>query len=280
MDAQRIVGDGRAQPLAQVSMAVSEIEARLQGCPVYTVVNRKKEFLLVSDEKDRDKQLGLFFFNEQDAQELLGKVRDRDPGMANTSEVLRVTLDKVYRFAMNPRDKGLQGVMFRFFPDRKEVQNALQVFHERGVNAGSVVGVPVFQAEGLTIKSEDRRYVPLFLSKDDLDKALETSLQSAGQEMKAAARKQLAHEEKELKRMEKLFKKKSVTAEDVEEQQQRTERMRRYAKNPTKPRVDVGSLEEVLTEMQRDDDEFSLWREVIFVPAGVSHFGEAPKADA
>eukprot|EP00963_Diacronema_lutheri_P013090 scaffold2274_cov343-Pavlova_lutheri.AAC.3 len=254
-------------------MAMPEMEARLQGCPVYTVVNRNKEFLLVSDEQSKDKQLGLFFFSQEDAQHLLGQVKEKDPGLAKSASIMQVSLDKVYRFAMVPREKELQGVMFRFFPDQKEVKNALDLFQERGLGASSMVGVPVFQAEGLTIKAEDKRYVPLFFSKEDLDRALDSSLKGAGQEVKVAARKQLAKEEKELKRMEKLYKKKSISQEDLKEQQERTERIRSYAKDPSKPKVDVGSFEQVLTDMQRDDDEYSLWRQVIFVPAGASYFG-------
>ena len=261
-------------------MAMPEMEARLQGCPVYTVVNRNKEFLLVSDEQSKEKQLGFFFFSQDDAQHLLGQVKEKDPGLAKSASIMQVSLDKVYRFAMVPREKELQGVMFRFFPDQKEVQNALDLFQERGLGATSMMGVPVFQAEGLTIKAEDKRYVPLFFSKNDLDKALESSLKGAGQEVKVAAKKQLVKEEKELKRMEKLYKKKSISEEDLKEQQERTERIRSYARNPSKPKVDVGSFEQVLTEMQRDDDEYSLWRQVIFVPAGASYFQSPPEEKA
>ena len=33
-------------------------------------------------------------------------------------------------------------------------------------------GVPVFQAQGLTVKTENSRYTPLFLAKEDLDVAV------------------------------------------------------------------------------------------------------------
>ncbi len=49
----------------------------------------------------------------------------------------------------------------------------LQLYKEAGVAAEGFTGVPVFQAEGLTVRTgPDTRYTPLFLSKADLDVAL------------------------------------------------------------------------------------------------------------
>ena len=40
-----------------------------------------------------------------------------------------------------------------------------QLYREAGVDVLGFTGVPVFQAEGLTVKTEKSRYTPLFLSK-------------------------------------------------------------------------------------------------------------------
>lgn len=48
----------------------------------------------------------------------------------------------------------------------------LQLYKENGIDANAFQGVPVFQAEGLTVNTEGGRQTPLFLSKDDLDKAI------------------------------------------------------------------------------------------------------------
>ena len=49
----------------------------------------------------------------------------------------------------------------------------MQVFKDDGIEMPGFTGVPVFQAEGLTIKSGSTRYVPVFLSKRDLDVAVQ-----------------------------------------------------------------------------------------------------------
>lgn len=46
----------------------AEIKARLAGVPVYTVVNSKKEFILVSGDDDTERQLSLLFLNREDAE--------------------------------------------------------------------------------------------------------------------------------------------------------------------------------------------------------------------
>lgn len=48
----------------------------------------------------------------------------------------------------------------------------VQLYKEAGLEAGGFAGVPVFQAEGLTVKTDAAKYTPLFLSKSDLDVAV------------------------------------------------------------------------------------------------------------
>lgn len=42
----------------------------------------------------------------------------------------------------------------------------------QGYKTPGFTGVPVFQAEGLTVKTDSARYTPVFLSKKDLDAAV------------------------------------------------------------------------------------------------------------
>lgn len=49
----------------------------------------------------------------------------------------------------------LQGIHFRFMPDMHQVKHALSLYQEAGVPTKSFVGVPVFQAEGLTVTTQD-----------------------------------------------------------------------------------------------------------------------------
>ena len=67
-----------------------------------------------------------------------------------------------------------EGTAFRLLPDAQEVRAAIEVQKKTSKNANvdKFIGVPVLQAEGLTIRAGDTRYLPLFLSKKDLDKAV------------------------------------------------------------------------------------------------------------
>eukprot|EP00882_Tetradesmus_deserticola_P021097 GHRQ01022827.1.p1 GENE.GHRQ01022827.1~~GHRQ01022827.1.p1 ORF type:complete len:558 (+),score=134.92 GHRQ01022827.1:56-1729(+) len=160
-----------AQPLFDLGMPKDEVKARLAPIPVYTVANPKNEFVLVAGENNT--QLGFFFFQKEDAEAIVAKIREENPRLARDSKVLRVTMDNVYEVFTTPRETtGLQGIHFRFMPDMSQVKHALQLYKEAGVPTKSFVGVPVFQAEGLTVTTQDMQYVPLFLTKEDLDVAV------------------------------------------------------------------------------------------------------------
>ena len=50
--------------------------------------------------------------------------------------------------------------------------HTVQLYKEAGVPGQAFTGVPIFQAQGLTVKTENSRYTPLFLAKEDLDVAV------------------------------------------------------------------------------------------------------------
>lgn len=72
-----------------------------------------------------------------------------------------------------------------------------QLYTEAGLPASAFTGVPVFQAQGLTVKAETQRYTPLFLAKADLDAAVGAAYgqREASREAAAAVKAQAAEEE-------------------------------------------------------------------------------------
>ena len=76
----------------------------------------------------------------------------------------------------------------------------LQLYKESGVDANAFQGVPVFQAEGLTVNSDVGRQTPLFLSKEDLDKAIHAAFtqREAYRQEQTAAKHKRAEEELEV----------------------------------------------------------------------------------
>lgn len=63
------------------------------------------------------------------------QVREQNPKLAKQSRVLKVSMDNVYDFAVTPEvDKKTANVSFRFMPDLKQVQKALEVrLHTRSL---------------------------------------------------------------------------------------------------------------------------------------------------
>ena len=67
-----------------------------------------------------------------------------------------------------------------------------QLYRDAGIVADEFVGVPVFQAEGLTVKTERARYTPLFLARADLDAAVGNAYSRKGGKRKADATAEVA----------------------------------------------------------------------------------------
>ena len=78
----------------------------------------------------------------------------------------------------------------------------LQLYKDSGIDANAFQGVPVFQAEGLTVNSDGGRQTPLFLSKEDLDKAIHAafSQREAFRQEQTAAKHRRAQEELDIAR--------------------------------------------------------------------------------
>ncbi|KAK9831849.1 hypothetical protein WJX81_001220 [Elliptochloris bilobata] len=270
----------RAQPVAELAAEAQDIKSRLASVPVYTVANKKNEFVLVSGDGESDaKQLGLLFFSEPDAEAMVEKIREQNPKLAKQSRVLKVTVDKVYDFAITPDGAGMPGangasVIFRFMPDAKEVQSALELYREAGIAVGGFAGVPVFQAEGLTVKTERARYTPLFLARADLDAAVGNAYKKKGGEREAGASAEVAAAAEADQRAQAALA--AAEGKDRRAQQaEATEAALSLAKAEGRlralraeglPKVEVGSLEEVIGKMQADSS--GEWASVMFIPAG------------
>ena len=126
----------------------------------------------------RHKELGLLFLSEAGARALADKVRKEAPRkMARDVSVARTTLDRVFALATAAaRPAGAERVAFRFVPDAAQVERAAAVTEDTKTAAGGgFVGVPVFQAAGLSVNSSAKKYTPLFLDAADLDEAVRSA---------------------------------------------------------------------------------------------------------
>lgn len=265
------------QPLFELSMAKEDVKARLAPIPVYTVANPKNEFVLVAGENNT--QLGFFFFRKEDAEAIIAKIKEENPRLARDSKVLRVTMDNVYEVFTTPRETtGLQGIHFRFMPDMAQVKHALQLYKDAGVPTKNFIGVPVFQAEGLTVTTQDMQYVPLFLTKEDLDVAVSGAYRQRNAAQITAVRDKAAQFEAEYQAVMREAEEASGRDKSVLEA--------KAGKVKTKlddaltkvsaievaplPKVEVGSFEEVLMRMTASEgSELAAWSQVMFVAPGL-----------
>ena len=280
-----VVGDVALQP--------EFIRSRLQALSVYTVVNADSEFVLVSGgDADGDaggdgdaaegpgRQLGLFFFRQKDAEAVVESIAEASPSLARTTKIIKVSLDRVYDFLNSSEAAQLSDVGFRLVPDYQEVSNALGMSVSEGAVAedhfASFIGVPVFQAEGLSVKQGGSKYYPLFLSRHDLDVAVGSAQDRrllnniAAQEVRVREIKddvdKLAGDLRRAKndRQKNRF---SIKLEKAEAKQKKAEkRLRDMRARLSPPKVEVGSLEDVLKRMEEDSS--GDWSSVMFVPAG------------
>lgn len=277
-----------ANPMCDLAYNPEVIKKRLSGIPVYVVVNQKNEFVLVSSDNDT-RQLGLFFFDIDDAQGLLDAVKKQDPHMGRLARVLQTSMDAVYDVAVMPREhSGTEDVTFRFMPAAAEVEAAIDLYHAANINQVSFEGVPLFQAEGLVVRGEEgNRYTPLFFSKHDLDVALSNAFLSRDSDAQASARAKLERAKSELDAAQKDVE----AAEDAKAKRSAekrrngaSSRVKKYEKDLADataqrkaPRIDVGSLEQVIVEMEQDDK--NQWGDVIFVRPGYASDVTASKKE-
>ncbi|KAK7283301.1 hypothetical protein RIF29_12726 [Crotalaria pallida] len=144
------------------TLTSSHVAKSLTGTKVYTVSNSNNEFVLISDAADGSKSIGLLCFRHEDAEAFLAQVRSRKRELRGKARVVPITLDQVYMLKV-------EGIAFRFLPDPIQIKNALEL---RAANKGGFDGVPVFQSDLLVVKKKNKRYCPVYFSKEDIEKEL------------------------------------------------------------------------------------------------------------
>ncbi|KAJ8772377.1 hypothetical protein K2173_027554 [Erythroxylum novogranatense] len=160
---------GRPPPFASVShsknsasISSDHVAKSLVGTSVYTVSNTNNEFVLISD-PDGAKSIGLLCFRQEDADAFLAQARLRRRELRSEAKVVPITLDQVYMLKV-------EGIAFRFLPDPVQVKNALEL---KAVDLKTGFdGVPVFQSELLVVKRKNKRYLPIYFQKEDIEKEL------------------------------------------------------------------------------------------------------------
>uniref|UniRef100_A0A1J3GY12 Protein TIC 22, chloroplastic n=1 Tax=Noccaea caerulescens TaxID=107243 RepID=A0A1J3GY12_NOCCA len=147
---------------ASTALNPSHIAKALAGTSVFTVSNTNNEFVLISDPSG-DKSIGLLCFRQEDAEAFLAQARLRRRELKTNAKVVPINLDQVYLLKV-------EGISFRFLPDPIQIKNALEL--KSSGNKTEFDGVPVFQSELLVVRKRNKRYCPVYFSKEDIEREL------------------------------------------------------------------------------------------------------------
>jgi len=147
---------------------------KLSQVPVFAVTNATGQPYLANN--SNGEQVGLIFFSQEDALTMLKSMQKTHQALE--ARIYIMGLDKAYRMVLsNASPSGIRGnleqelkMIFRFYPDQKQVKNANAL--KKSLNPiESFKGVPVFIADGLTIRKGRDEITPVFLNKEDLEES-------------------------------------------------------------------------------------------------------------
>lgn len=82
------------------------------------------------------------------------QIKSENQKLAKDARVRTMTADLVYDY-LTKRPTETSDVGFRLMPDKRQVKAALRLYSDAGQSITSLRGVPVFQAEDLSVKIED-----------------------------------------------------------------------------------------------------------------------------
>ena len=276
--------------------------AGFDGVPLFAVaaprgaVGGGSDFVVVSHPQEgHSKNVLMCFTDRADAGEFLREAKSR--GLAR-AYVGATDLGAVLRWHLLDRPEEYRQTAFRLIPSPRQVARAQQL-----LGGGAVEGVPVFQAEGLSLRSSTPTpggaaglQFPLFLDAGDLEAAV-TRARASGAPRKpsdhltetfwagVAERAREAREggagvggaAEETAREETVARTAARALEGVKAREISLERGK--PKDEPYPRIEVGSLEDVLRRMREDalgeapEETGGEWSRVVLVPGGANQGG-------
>jgi len=271
-----VVG-GSAKPGDQVLASIPDGDAiarRLKDVPVYTVTSNENFVLLQEEDtavESEAKSMLMLFMSANDARNFKETVVDKQSMLKPIIGTL--FMDKVFKLHMQARPKELENVALRLMPDRAQVRHAFSTCEETGRPLTALPGVPIFQAEGLTMRSGDRTMIPLFFGKEELDFALTQAFGKPPVTPAVAYKRQWFSRQKE--RVDEVAKTpfpflyQKIWKEDDEKAKAHIQKLEKKQAQlnevkPERPVVQVGSFEDVLFRMLYEKDP--MWENVMFIP--------------
>jgi hypothetical protein len=161
-------------PVSGAKFSHKNFYQKLSQVPVFAVTNSSGQPYLANNSKGE--QVGLIFFSHEDALGLLRAMQKAR--QVSDARIYIMGLDKAYKMVLsNAASSGIKGyqgqelkMIFRFYPNQKQIKYANSIVN--GINfSEKFKGIPIFIADGLTIRKGNEDIIPIFLTKEDLDEA-------------------------------------------------------------------------------------------------------------
>ena len=151
------------------------VTEKLAQVPVFAVTNESGQPYLAT--MDKGFQVGLIFFDPDDAVRMLHDLKKSSGADAADARVFIMGLDRAFEMVKSkPQPSGLRGprgdelrMVFRFYPSQRQTDYARAIARKN--KQPPVDGVPCFVGKGLTLRKGKEHIIPLFLDKRDLDEA-------------------------------------------------------------------------------------------------------------
>lgn len=166
-------------PPPVVALSQSEIVELLGGIPVFSLLNDQGSPL--SRQLDNNDIVVPVFMSRTDAQELLLQLQQDNPDLANLYQVQVLPLGRIYETAReNSTDN--QRLLLEYIPTVTEIEAAKQIADNNGEEFPG--GVPLYMARlksdqsYLTIRKDNKQFVPVFFEQATIQKWVETVQQS------------------------------------------------------------------------------------------------------
>ena len=164
--------DNFLSPVVSAKFSNKNFYQKLSQVPVFAVTNSSGQPYLANNSKGE--QVGLIFFSHEDALNLLRAMQKAR--QVSDARIYIMGLDKAYKMVLsNAASSGIKGhqgqelkMIFRFYPNQKQIKYANSIIN--GINfSEKIKGIPIFIADGLSIRKGNEDIIPIFLTKEDLD---------------------------------------------------------------------------------------------------------------
>jgi len=163
---------GKSAPAGKPALTSAQVAEKLEGVPVFTVIDEKGAPLTASGPEGGKPIVGVFI-EHKDAEEFLGGVKKRDGKLAAKLQVAPVPLGQIYTTIEANRN-----VQFAFVPNTVEVKAAQVVWNGKENSDKPFAGTPLFIARSgknggyMTMSKNNRTVIPVFFEKQPLDELI------------------------------------------------------------------------------------------------------------